>query len=198
VAAAVLGINFPGWRLELYHQLGLPKLSPEAKNAIHDHDKQSTERAAKRQQPSENRKCNLSRKLRRNYSRTIEIQNPEYKGITKTTAKKRGEVITHRTLDETLTARFPSQGGNNSDDDGDYRLPANNEEEDEDDEDTATVDQRRMGAESSDDEADPSSCQSRDEFCQLLTDAEKWENDDDEPFVVQPWHIFDEIDLLDS
>jgi hypothetical protein len=200
VAAAVLDINSPGWRLELYHQLGLPKLSPEAENSIRDHDKQITERAAKRQQPTEKRKRNLARKLRRNYSATIETQNPQYKGITKTTAKKPGDAITHRTLDDILTARFPPPGENPSDDDdSDYQPPANNEEEEEeeDEQNPAAVNQGRVGAESSDDNNGPTSYHLRHQVCQMLTDAEKWENDDDEPFVVQPWHRFDEIGLCD-
>jgi hypothetical protein len=197
VAATVMDINSPGWRLELYHQLGLPKLTPEAEKSKRHHDKQITERAAKPQQPTEKRKRNLARMLRRNYSAT---QNPQYKGITKTTAKKTGDAITHRTLDDTLTATFPPQGENPShDDESDYQLPANNEEEEEeeDEQNTAAVDQRRIGAESSDDDDDPTSYQLRHQVCQMLTDAEKWENDDDEPFVVQPWHRLDEIDLCD-
>jgi hypothetical protein len=200
VAAAILDINRPGWRLELYNQLGLPKLTPEAEQVIRDHDRGITERAASRQQPSEKRKRRLAREVRRNYSRTIEQQNPQYKGIAKTETKKHGDLLTHKILDEAVTRRFRPRGENGSDEDSDYHLPVNDEEEEEDEyeEDTGCVDQPSVGPESSDDEDDPSSCQLRNEISQLSTEAQEWASDDDEPFVVQPWHKFDEVDLMDS
>jgi hypothetical protein len=202
VAAAVLDINMPGWRLELYKRLELPKLSPEAEGIIQGHDQRISERASKRQQPSEARKRRLARELRRSYSKTIEKQNPQYKGITKTKTKTTRDAVTHKSLDDALTARFPADGENDSDDDSDYQPPANDpeEEEDEDEEGPVTVEQTGIEAESSDDDDNPSSRELRDTVYDLLTKAEgqDWNDEDDELYIVQPDERFDQVDLTEE
>jgi hypothetical protein len=200
VAAALLDINMPGWRLELYNRLELPKLSSKAEGIIRGHDQRIAERASRRQQPSEARKRRLARELRRSYSRTTERQNPQYKGIAKT--KTTGDVVTHKSLDEALTARFPADGENDSDDDSDYQPPANHaeEEEDEDEEGTVTVERTGIEAESSDDDDDPSPCELRETVYDLLTKAEAqyWNDEDDVLYVLEPGEVFDEVDLTEE
>jgi hypothetical protein len=195
-----MAINMPGWKLKFYNELGLPQLSPEAEAIIGEHDEEMTERGAKRQQPSEKRKLRLARKRRRNYRSTVETRDPQYKGITKKKAatKKPGDVMTHRTLDDALAARFPRHGETDSDDDSDYQPPANSEEEEEEEEDEEdAVDQPRINEGSSDDENDPSSRELKDQVGRLLREAQEREHNDDEMFIVQPWHEWEEFAALE-
>jgi hypothetical protein len=88
VARAVLDINRPGWRIELYYRLPLPALCRKAHEVIISHKEIVKAKASKRDAPSAKRKCRLARALRRNHAARMETQDPKYKGLVKRSVKK--------------------------------------------------------------------------------------------------------------
>jgi hypothetical protein len=83
VASAVLDINWPGWRMDLYYWLPLPALCRSAHEVTVSHEEVVMAKAAKRNAPSEQRKRRLARGLRRNHTTAIEVVDPKDKGLMK-------------------------------------------------------------------------------------------------------------------
>jgi hypothetical protein len=88
VARAVLDINRPGWRIELYYRLSLQALCHKAQEAIISHGGIVKAKASKRDAPSAKRKYRPAGVLRRNHTERMETQVPKYQGLVKRSVKK--------------------------------------------------------------------------------------------------------------
>jgi hypothetical protein len=106
VAAAILDINEPDWRMTLYYRLHLPKLHPAAEAIIRKYEAQVVKRTAKAQLAGAMRKRYAFRQCRRRFSEQEERINLQYKCIQKDRIIKKDAVLTQRKLDEVIRDSF--------------------------------------------------------------------------------------------
>jgi hypothetical protein len=81
VAAAVLGMNESDWRLQLYEQLGLPKLDPSAVQITQKHECDVAHRARTWSKEEERMKWARVRAIQRRFTQQLERTHLEYQGL---------------------------------------------------------------------------------------------------------------------
>jgi hypothetical protein len=106
VAAAILDISEPDWRMTLSYRLPLPELHSAAEAKVRKHRTQVVKRTVKAQLVEAAKKRSALLECRRKVSEQEKRVNPQSKFIQKDRTVTMDDVLTHRKLDEVIRDSF--------------------------------------------------------------------------------------------